>query len=250
MQAQLEVPRKVLVVGSSSGVGLQVTKALLSAKPKFEVYALVRNEEKTAAAIGPEASRVKFVTGDVTNPDALQSACAGKDAVVCAVGARQGWRLPLFGLDQQTPRKVDFEGVTHLVSAAAAARVPRFVLISSAAVTRPFSFIHILLNTMAGRVLHWKLLGENYLRKTYGRDGLGYYVIRPGGLNDNEGAKAGIIMDQGDKTLGMVSRADVAAVAVGCLEGLSPDNVTFEVVNDKQNPYSDLQPLFAKLHSD
>lgn len=55
---------------------------------------------------------------------------------------------------------------------------------------------------------------------------------------------------QGDKTLGMISRADVAAVSIGCLEGLCPNNVTFEVVNDKKNPYNDLQPLFAKLRPD
>ena len=61
--------------------------------------------------------QVKFVSGDVTHPDTLHSACVGKDALVCAVGARQGWRLPLFGLDQQTPRKVDFE-VNGISSAA------------------------------------------------------------------------------------------------------------------------------------
>lgn len=52
---------------------------------------------------------VKFVQGDVTRLSTLEAACSGKDAVVCAVGATQGWRLPLFGWNAQTPRKVDFE---------------------------------------------------------------------------------------------------------------------------------------------
>jgi nucleoside-diphosphate-sugar epimerase len=50
------------------------------------------------------------------------------------------------------------QGVTNLVSAAAREHVPHFVLISSAYVTRPFSFVYILLNSLAGRVMHWKLL--------------------------------------------------------------------------------------------
>jgi hypothetical protein len=48
----------------------------------------------------------------------------------------------------------------------------------------------------------------------------------------------------------MVSRADVAAVAVGCLEGLAPANVTFEVVNDKESPATDMRAVFSKLRPD
>jgi hypothetical protein len=36
----------------------QVTKAMLSAGPKFEVFALVRNEERAAKALGSEANQV------------------------------------------------------------------------------------------------------------------------------------------------------------------------------------------------
>jgi hypothetical protein len=36
----------------------QVTKALLSAGPKFEVFALVRSEERAAKALGSEANQV------------------------------------------------------------------------------------------------------------------------------------------------------------------------------------------------
>lgn len=37
----------------------QVTKALLSAGPKFEVFALVRSEERAAKALGSEANQVE-----------------------------------------------------------------------------------------------------------------------------------------------------------------------------------------------
>jgi hypothetical protein len=48
----------------------------------------------------------------------------------------------------------------------------------------------------------------------------------------------------------MVSRADVAAVALGCLEGLAPANVTFEIVNDKESPATDMRAVSSKLRPD
>jgi len=51
------------------------------------------------------------------------------DAVVCAAGARAGWRLPCWNLD--TPKCVDFQGVKDLSEAAALAGVNSLLICTS-----------------------------------------------------------------------------------------------------------------------
>eukprot|EP00246_Nothoceros_aenigmaticus_P004830 TRINITY_DN16545_c0_g1_i1.p1 TRINITY_DN16545_c0_g1~~TRINITY_DN16545_c0_g1_i1.p1 ORF type:complete len:244 (-),score=45.21 TRINITY_DN16545_c0_g1_i1:102-833(-) len=238
---------KVLLVGSSSGVGLQVTKALLEEGDKFEVYALVRDEERAKQAIGEEASKVKFLHGDVTKKETLVEPSAGKDAIVCTVGAQAGWRLP--GTNHYTPRYVDYLGVKNLSEAAAAAKVPRFVLVSSMGITRPLWPVSILLNTMFGRVLYWKGKGEEALRAAYRSQDLAYFIARPGGLNNKAGGRKRIVLEQGDDGYGTIPRSDVARVVVACAQGLCRSNVTFEIYSHKEDaPQDDLS--FEQLVAD
>lgn len=233
---------KVLVVGASSGVGLQVTKALISAGNRYEVFALVRSQEKASKAIGSDASLVKFVHGDITKKETLLSACQDMDAVVCSVGAQAGWRLP--GWNQNTPKFVDYMGVQNLIEAAVKAQVQKFVYVSSMAVTRPWSFVHIFLNTFFGRVLYWKNLAEKALREAYKEhDELAYYIVRPGGLNDKEGGQHGIVFEQGDTGMGSIARRDVATVCLACINQESPPNVTFEIFSDPETPAGDTKSM-------
>nr|XP_024375045.1 uncharacterized protein At5g02240-like isoform X1 [Physcomitrium patens] len=226
-------------------VRIHVTKTLLTAGDKFEVFGLVRNKERAAKAIGYGASRVTFVQGDVTDPDNLVEVCQGMDAILCSIGARAGWRPPCCNID--TPKHVDYQGVKNLAEAAAFAGVQRFVLISSVAVTRTCDKISCLLNTLFGRVLRWKLKGEEAVRRAYRHEDLAYYIIRPGALNNNLGGVLGLRVEQGDQGNGTISRIDVASVAVTCVEGHCTPNVTFEVFNSK-NKYSPAENL-SKLYS-
>uniref|UniRef100_A0A0D6R7W8 NAD(P)-binding domain-containing protein n=1 Tax=Araucaria cunninghamii TaxID=56994 RepID=A0A0D6R7W8_ARACU len=233
---------KVLVVGCTQGVGLEVTKALLGVPEKYEVHALVRNREKALKALGDEAPKVNFIDGDITKEETLQPACQGMDAVVCTVGATAGWRIP--GLSEDTPKHVDFLGVKKLSEAAASAKVPKFVLVSSLGVTRPWFIVSILLNILVGRVLVWKLKGEDALREAYKKhEHINYYIVRPGGLTRKEGGKHGIIVDQGDKGNGMITRSDVAHVVTACINGACTPNSTFEIWNTKQEEVPDLSSL-------
>eukprot|EP00897_Mesotaenium_endlicherianum_P004362 jgi/Mesen1/3954/ME000209S02966 len=242
---------KVLVVGASSGVGLEVTKTLLAGGDKYDVSALVRNQVSATEALGDAASRVSFLRGDVTDPQSLRAACADKDAVVCTIGARGGWCLPW--ANQASPHAVDFEGVRNLAAAAAAQKVARFVLVSSTHVTRPFSFPHILLNTIKGRVMTWKVKGEESVREAYSKaEGLAYFIVRPGGLQNAAGGQHGLTVGQGDKVFGTIARADVARVIEACLgRSVREGNVTFEVINNKgEGPPASIGDLLRDLSPD
>ncbi|KAI5059402.1 hypothetical protein GOP47_0025721 [Adiantum capillus-veneris] len=239
----MEKPLKVLVVGCSSGVGLQATKKLLEKNEHFEVIGLVRNQEKAVQAIGEEAGKVKFIKGDITKVETLGPACNGVDVVICTVGATVGWRLP--SSNANTPKNCDYLGVKNLSEAAAHAKVPKFVLVSSMAVTRPWYPVALLLNTAFGNVLQWKLKGENCLREVYRQQSnLSYNIVRPGGLTNKKGGAKVILVDQGDKCSGMITREDVATVVLACVEGKCTPNSTFEIVNgDKEGGLVDPESL-------
>eukprot|EP00252_Welwitschia_mirabilis_P013161 TRINITY_DN29063_c0_g1_i1.p1 TRINITY_DN29063_c0_g1~~TRINITY_DN29063_c0_g1_i1.p1 ORF type:complete len:247 (+),score=50.72 TRINITY_DN29063_c0_g1_i1:180-920(+) len=233
---------KVLVVGSTRGVGFKVTQLLLGNPQQYEVYALVRSLERASKAFGEAAPKIKFIEGDITKKETLQPACMGMDGVVCTVGATAGWRIP--GYDQSTPKHVDFLGVKNLSEAAALAKVSRFILVSSLGTSRPWFPISILLNTLMGKMMINKAKGENALRevcKNY--ENMTYYIVRPGGLTNEDGGQHCLVIDQGDKGSGMISREDVARVVLECVNGRCTSNCSFEIWSSKEAGPTDFSKL-------
>lgn len=221
-----------LVAGATGGVGQKIVSKLLLRNE--HVRALVRDLNKARALLG---ENLELVEGDARRVDSAHEAVRGVDVVICALGARPG-------NDQNTPEQVDYEGVQNLVMAAAQAGVDRFVLVSSLAVTKPDHPLN-----QYGRILDWKLKGEDALRAS----GLTYTIVRPGGLNDEPGGQAGLQFDQGDRISGRISRADVAEVVIQALEHEAARNVTFEVIDgDGSAPTTPdrWDALFSTLKSD
>jgi uncharacterized protein YbjT (DUF2867 family) len=199
-----------LVAGATGGVGQQVVSRLL--RRNEHVRALVRDLTKARALLG---ENLELIEGDARRIDSAHEAVRGVQVVICTLGARPG-------NEHNTPEQVDYEGVSNLVKAAVVAGVERFVLVSSLAVTRPDHPLN-----QYGRILDWKLKGEEALRGS----GLVYTIIRPGGLNDEAGGVTGLTFDQGDRISGRISRADVAEVVLQALARDSARNVTFEVIS-------------------
>eukprot|EP00288_Rhodomonas_lens_P019566 CAMPEP_0177691706 /NCGR_PEP_ID=MMETSP0484_2-20121128/1455_1 /TAXON_ID=354590 /ORGANISM="Rhodomonas lens, Strain RHODO" /LENGTH=296 /DNA_ID=CAMNT_0019202359 /DNA_START=324 /DNA_END=1214 /DNA_ORIENTATION=+ len=230
------------VIGASS-TGLQCV--LYLAKLKVPCRAIARDPKVAEAAVNralPAALRknVSYYKADVTLPKTLPSAVRGCRAVIFAATATAGWRLPFYD-NSETPPHVDFEGSVNAASAAVAEGVSRFILVSSLAVTQPSHAMHIARNTAMGRIMDWKLLGEQGVQKVYDavqksstRD-MAVTIVRPGFLTDEAAAgPGGLLVDTGDNLAGSVSRADLAAV---CAEAALRDDakrLVFEVVAGQQ----------------
>jgi len=145
------------------------------------------------------------------------------------------------------PKHVDFGGVKTVVEAIKAQKtenshegpnliLPKLVLISSLGVTRPYWPIYIMLNTLGGRVMHYKLRGEDYVREHCASDGIDYTIIRPGRLvlkeKNPQLEGSDLVASQGDKITGQILRPDVAAVAIYCaLNREASTKSTFELVS-------------------
>ena len=137
------------------------------------------------------------------------------------------------------PKHVDFGGVVTLIEAIKQLKTenelaPKLVLNSSLGVTRPYWPIYIMLNTLGGRVMSYKLKGEDALRAAGSE--IDYTIIRPGRLVPSEknpqlkGSE--LIADQGDKITGQILREDVVRVALhAAINRESGNKTTFELIS-------------------
>jgi uncharacterized protein YbjT (DUF2867 family) len=222
----------ILIAGATGGVGRQLVGKLTA--QDVDVRALVRNLAQ-AETLFTAQKCLQLVEGNTSQTITLPNAMVGARAVICTIGARAP-------AGENSPEKVDYEGVRNLVMAARNASVGRFILISSLGVTHPE---HPLNNF--GRILDWKLKGENVLRSS----GLNYTIIRPGGLTDESGGKTALRIEQGD-TLGggRISRSDVAEVCLAALDEITTFYTTFEVLAQEDAPAAPLDELFKTLKTD
>jgi uncharacterized protein YbjT (DUF2867 family) len=223
----------LLVIGATGGTGREVVRQ--AEARGLKVRAFVRDEARARATLG---ERIEYVEGDVRSGTGIDVAMHGVDYVVSALGSN------VRADAQNTPEKVDYEGIRKLAETAARAGVRHFVLVSSMGVTHEDHP----LNKMFGNILVWKLKGENALRAS----GIPYTVVRPGGLLDTAGGATGVKVFQGDdlRNQGRIARADVATVCLAALGNAAAINKTFELVADESAASSDLKTIFAGLKSD
>ena len=114
---------RVLVTGGTGQLGSEVARALVARGDA--VRCLVRDPTRSRLLDGVEVERVR---GDVTAPDSLGPAVAGCDAVVHLAGV-----VSYAPGSRALQEAVNVGGTLHLLDAAAAAGVQRFVHTSSIA---------------------------------------------------------------------------------------------------------------------
>nr|VDD40760.1 unnamed protein product [Brassica oleracea] len=213
----------VLVVGGTGGVGQLVVASLLKRNIKSRL--LLRDLEKATKLFGKQdEDSLQVVKGDTRNAEDLDpSMFEGVTHVICCTGTTafpsQRWS------GDNTPGKVDWEGVRNLISALPSS-VERVVLVSSVGVTKPNELPWSIMNLFG--VLKYKKMGEDFLRES----GLPFTIIRPGRLTDGPytsydlntllkataGERRAVVIGQGDKLVGEVSRLVVAEACIQALD--------------------------------
>ncbi len=222
----------VLVVGATGKSGPGLLDALKAGGYK-NVRALVRDPATARAKVG---EGIELVQGDVRDAASLAKALQGVTYIVSSLGSNT------FTDPNNSPEKVDYEGVRNLATAAKAANIKHYVQVSSLGVTNPNHPLN-----RFGKVMDWKLKGENALRAS----GVPYTIVRPGGLSDDAGGKAGIRITQGDKAdSGRIPRADVGTVCIHALGNADALNTTFEIVSGAAGTAVDWRTFFKGLNKD
>lgn len=185
---------KILVFGAGSGIGAPLMQAL--AARGIASVAITRSGRDGSLAV------------DVTDAAAVQRAFAqhpDATGVVSLVGGRP------FNKDKSTPP--DLLGNRHLIEAATARGVRRFVLVSTIGAGDSRSAAPLIARLVLGRFMKLKTEAEALLRGSR----LDWTIVRPGHLR--EGAATGRAILREDPALsGAVTRTDVGVLIAGLFE--------------------------------
>eukprot|EP00894_Picocystis_sp_ML_P004254 jgi/Pico_ML_1/54771/g637.t1 len=184
---------------------------------------------------------VRAVAFDVDRPETLADAIGDAKVVVSCLGAPES---EIFDVD--APRRIDGQGTSALVRAAADLGVEHFVMVSSLGAGR-FGMPASLLNAW-GKVLEWKKESEDVLR----RSGMKYTIVRPGGMErptDDFGKDANLVLARADTRFGgLVSNLQVAELIGEVVQHPTcSTHKTLEVVAEKGVPKADAMELLGRI---
>jgi len=231
-------PGFVAVLGAGGKTGSLCVDALKTkgVQPK----ALTRSGSWTPPE-GGTAEGVVIESADVTDYSSLLAALSGASAVIFAAAYSRGKSLP---------KDIDNAGLVNTARAVKELNIPRLVVVSSAATTRPYAPVGVLLNVIGSGVLLEKLQGEKQMQGILKDSGSTYTILKPGGLK--QGTAVGsdkLQFNQGDTLVGSVQRADVAAVAAAAATDLENRGAgkTFEFFEEQsRNPLLPWYPADSK----
>jgi nucleoside-diphosphate-sugar epimerase len=190
----------VLIFGATRGTGLEVARYLQARGEPFVAFVRPTSDRRALDALN-----AAFVVGDATNMEDVMAAVSSQPfrAIVSTIGC----------LTCDPPP--DFIGNRNIMDAAVASGVPRIILVTSIGVGDSTDALPLLSRIFLRKILPLKEQAEKHLRAS----GLDYTIIRPGGLRPADAPVTGQgYLTEDRSAFGFISRPDLAALIVGCLD--------------------------------
>ncbi|TQJ33410.1 SDR family oxidoreductase [Arthrobacter sp. SLBN-122] len=189
----------ILLVGATGDLGGRVARLLRESRQDVRCLVRPSTDDSSLRAIGAEVVR-----GDLTEPATLPPACEGVETVIATATAIT---RRFAGTSSATIRDVDQVGMGHLVDAAEAAGVQRFVYLSfpigSASLRTPLEQAKLAIE---------RRLANSPMRAVVVRsDGLQEIQLSRAARFDLAAGKAAVI-GRGDNPRRLVSTEDIAAL--------------------------------------
>jgi nucleoside-diphosphate-sugar epimerase len=202
------MPLEVAIAGAHGKVALELGRLLVERGDI--VWGLIRDpaHEDDLHALGVEP-----VLCDLEADDDVAEAVSGAEAIVFAAGAGPG-------SGAARKRTMDLGGALKLIAAAKAEGIRRYVMLSAMGAADPPAKG----GDVFGEYLRAKAEADEALRGS----GLEYTVVRPGGLTDDRAT--GLVRVGERLERGRISRADVAAVLLACLDSRHTVDRSFDVI--------------------
>jgi uncharacterized protein YbjT (DUF2867 family) len=200
----------VVIAGGHGKVGLRALRLLVERGDRAR--GLIRNPDHAPdlGAVGAEP-----VISDLEAVEAaeLTRELGGADAVIFAAGAGAG-------SGAVRKRTVDYGGAVKLIDAARLAGISRYLMVSAIGANHPDRW-----SDSMRPYYQAKAEADAQLEAS----GLDYTIVRPGGLTDDPGTG---LIDAGRslERSGSVSRDDVAATLVACLDEPATVGISFDVL--------------------
>ena len=192
----------ILVVGATGNLGGSIARALLAEGKKVRILVRPGSSYRDLVDMGAEP-----VTGDLKEPASLSAACAGVEAVVTTANA-----IGRGGGD--TLESVDLHGNQHLIEAAEAEGVRRFVFTSvlGASTESPVPLIRAKAEAeqrLTKSAMTWTILQPNLFMDTWLAMAVGGPVLA---------GQPVTLVGEGRRRHSMVAIRDVVSYAVAALD--------------------------------
>jgi uncharacterized protein YbjT (DUF2867 family) len=206
----------IVIAGGHGQIALRLA-SLLSERGDA-VRSLIRNPGHEARV---HATGAEPVLADIERVDDLSEFVDGADAVVFAAGAGPG-----SGAERK--RTVDLGGAVKLLDGARRTGVRRYLMVSSMGAGDPAA---------GGEAMRPYLEAKAEADAALAASDLDWTIVRPGRLTDDPGTgRVEIAASLGRS--GEITRDDVAAVLVGCLDQPRSVRATFELLQG-ETPIAD-----------
>ena len=189
----------VLIFGGTRGTGFQVARLLRERDDSVTV--LVREGSDATELEGLGATVMRGNALDRASVDAV-FASASFDACVNTLGGKRG----------EKPRP-DIEGTLQIVDGAKHAGVNRVLMVTAIGAGDSRTAVAPKVLEVLGEVLDMKTRAEKILQES----GLDYTILRPGGMT-NDPASGTAIRTEDHQRMGVINRADLAALVVDCID--------------------------------
>ncbi len=211
------VPLRILVIGGTSGTGLEVVK-----------IALARGHSVTAMSRQPDRMTLTHANlearkGDILDVAAVKAAVKNKDAVVNAIGIGP----------TRDPVTVFSKGIKHLLNVMAKQNVKRLIAVTGIGAGNSrghggFFYDRILQPLALKTIYEDKDRAETIIAES----SVDWTIVRPGTLTtDPAEMRYRVIEDLTGVTAGSIARADVAHFIVAALEADSYQGATVLLSN-------------------
>jgi uncharacterized protein YbjT (DUF2867 family) len=198
----------IVIAGGHGRIALRLAR-LLTARGDA-VRSLIRNRGHEA---GVHATGAEAIVADMEKLDDLSEFVDGADVVVFAAGAGPG-------SGPERKRTVDLGGAVKLLDAARRTGARRYLMISSMGAGDP---------ARGSEAMRPYLQAKAEADEALMASDLDWTIVRPGGLTEEPGT--GLIAAASSLgRFGSITRDDVAAVLMGCLDEPRTVRATFEVL--------------------
>ncbi|MAF83968.1 MAG: SDR family oxidoreductase [Gammaproteobacteria bacterium] len=189
----------LLIFGGTRGTGFQVARLL---REQGDAVTVLVREESDASEL--EGIGATVVRGNALDKTAVNTAFASGQfrAAINTLGGKRG----------ELPRP-DIEGTRQITEAAIQAGVRRVIMVTAIGAGDSQSAVAPKVLEVLGAVLEMKTQAERILQDS----GLDYTILRPGGMT-NDPASGTAIKTEDHNSMGVINRADLAALVVDCID--------------------------------
>jgi putative NADH-flavin reductase len=196
---------KITVFGATGGTGEQVVRQACAAG--HDVTAVVRDP----ARLSFQAPALQVVRVDVMDPAAIGPTVAGRDAVVSAIGSRQG----------RSPTTVCADSARAIIAAMSRQGTRRLVVVSNSGMhtdDQDGVVVRTVVKPLLGRVLKYAYADMQRMEELVRAADLDWTIVRPPRLTN--AAPTNTYRTAVNKNIpggSVISRADLAAHILHCL---------------------------------